>query len=102
MRTAARRLFLRDKQTKLNAADIRRGSWSAQLNCVIREVANSKTSLQVLELQDEAIDDSVRKLKKFQRDTNATITSDSAQVPQKSTRHQLRLLFQLLFGSRLL
>ena len=110
-KTAARRLFLRDKQTKLTAADIRRGSWSTQLNNVISEVANSKTNLQVLELQDESIDellirlkplcldkakapvicldylqivpsskestklgvdDSVRKLKKFQRDTNST------------------------------
>ncbi len=110
-KTAARRLFLRDKQTTLNAANIRRGSWSAQLDNVIREVANSKTNLQVLELQDESIDellirlkplcldkqkapvicldylqivpsnkestklgvdDSVRKLKKFQRDTNTT------------------------------
>ena len=110
-KTAARWLFLRDKQTTLTAADIRRGSWSAQLDNVISEVANSKTNLQVLELQDESIDellirlkplcldkqkapvicldylqivpsskestklgvdDSVRKLKKFQRDTNTT------------------------------
>ena len=110
-KTAARRLFLRDKQTTLTAADIRRGSWSTQLDCVINEVANSKTNLQVLEMQDESIDellirlkplcfnkqkapvicldylqivpsskestklgvdDSVRKLKKFQRDTNST------------------------------
>ena len=110
-KTAARKLFLRDKQTTLTAADIRRGSWSAQLDCVINEVANSQTNLQVLELQDESIDellirlkplcsdkqkapiicldylqivpsskestklgvdDSVRKLKKFQRDTNST------------------------------
>ena len=110
-KTAARRLFLNDKQTTLTAADIRRGSWSAQLDNVINEVANSKTNLQVLQLQDESIDellirlkplcfdkqkapvicldylqivpsnkestklgvdDSVRKLKKFQRDTNST------------------------------
>lgn len=110
-KTAARQLFLRDKQTKLTAADIRRGSWSAQLDSVISDVANSKANLQVLELQDETIDDllcrlkplcfdkakapvvcldylqivpssresaklgiddSVRKLKKFQRDTNTT------------------------------
>ena len=110
-KTASRRLFLKDKQTSLTAADIRRGSWSAQLDCVISEVANSKINLQVLELQDESIDellirlkplcfdkqkapiicldylqivpsskestklgvdDSVRKLKKFQRDTNST------------------------------
>ena len=110
-KTAARRLFLRDKQTSLTAADIRRGSWSTQLDCVINEVAHSKTNLQILALQDESIDellirlkplcfdkqkapvicldylqivpsskettklgvdDSVRKLKKFQRDTNST------------------------------
>ena len=110
-KTAARRLFLRDKQTKITSADIRRGSWSAQLDCVINDVANQKMNLQVMELQDESIDellsrlkahcsdkakapvvcldylqivpsskdsnklgvdDSVRKLKKFQRDTNTT------------------------------
>ena len=110
-KTAARRIFLKDKQTSLTAAEIRRGSWSAQLDNVINEVANSKTNLQVLQLQDESIDellirlkplcfdkqkapvicldylqivpsnkestklgvdDSVRKLKKFQRDTNST------------------------------
>ena len=111
-KTAVRRLFLKDKQTTLTAADIRRGSWSAQLGNVINEVANSKTNLQILELQDEnidellirlkhlcfdkqkapvicldylqivpsskestklGVDDSVRKLKKFQRDTNSTL-----------------------------
>ena len=110
-KTAARRLFLRDKQTTLTAADIRRGSRSAQLDCVINDVANQQMNLQVFELQDESIDellirlkplcldkqkapvicldylqivpsskestklgvdDSVRKLKKFQRDTNTT------------------------------
>ena len=110
-KTASRRLFLKDKQTTLTAAEIRRGAWSAQLDCVINEVANSKTNLQVMEMQDESIDellirlkplcfnkqkapvicldylqivpsskesaklgvdDSVRKLKKFQRDTNST------------------------------
>ena len=111
-KTAARRLFLKDKQTTLTAADIWRGSWSSQLDNVISEVANSKTNLQVLKLQDEnidellirlkplcldkqkapvicldylqivpsgkestklGVDDSVRKLKKFQRDTNSTL-----------------------------
>ena len=111
-KTAARRLFLKDKQNSLTAADIRRGAWSAQLDSVINEVANSKSNLQVMEMQDETIDellirlkpfcldkqkasvicldylqivpsskettklgvdDSVRKLKKFQRDTNSTL-----------------------------
>ena len=62
-KTAARRLFLRNKQTTLTAADIRRGSWSAQIDCVISEVANSKTNLQVLELQDESIDELLIRLK---------------------------------------
>ena len=110
-KTAARRLFLRDKLTLLTAADIRRGGWTAELDNIINEVGNSNTNLQLLELQDESvddllklllplcqesekapivcldylqiiphskdnikagIDDSVRKLKKFQRDTNTT------------------------------
>lgn len=111
-KTAARRLFLGNKETRQTAAEIRRGSWSVQLDTVIGEVAaNSKSKLQVMELQDETIDDllsrlkmlckesekapvvcldylqivptaresaklgiddSVRKLKKFQRETNTT------------------------------
>lgn len=68
-KTAAQRLFLRDKQTTLTAADIRHGSWSAQFDCVINEVANSQANFQVTKL---GVDDSVRKLKKFRRDTNST------------------------------
>ena len=41
-KTAARHLFLNDRQTILTAADIRRGSWAAQLDSVINEVANSR------------------------------------------------------------
>jgi len=62
-KTASRRLFLKDKQTSLTAADIRRGSWSAQLDCVINEVANSKNNLQVLKLQDESINELLIRLK---------------------------------------
>ena len=110
-KTAARHLFLNDKQTTLTAAEIRRGGWSNQLDNVITDIANSNANLQLFELQDESIDDllkllkplcdvsekapvvcidylqiiphskdnikagiddTVRKLKKFQRDTNTT------------------------------
>ena len=111
-KTAARKLFLRNKETRQTAAEIRRGSWSVQLDTVIDEVAvKAQTNLQVMELQDESIDnllsrlnvlckksvkapvvcldylqivptaretaklgidDSVRKLKKFQRETKTT------------------------------
>ena len=110
-KTAARHLFLKDKNTSLTAAQIRRGGASKLLDEVFIEIANSNANLDVLELQDESIDDllkllkplcinkekapivcldylqiiphskdntklgiddSVRKLKKFQRDTNTT------------------------------
>lgn len=110
-KTAARKLFLHDKQSSLTAADIRRGAWSNSLDSIMTETANSNADLQILELQDESvddlinllrplcngkdkspvvcidylqiiphhfdniklgIDDTVRKLKKFQRDTNTT------------------------------
>ena len=110
-KTAARQLFLKDKQSSLTAADIRRGAWSNSLDSIIIETANAEADLQILELQDESvddllnllrplcngkdkspvvcidylqiiphrfdniklgIDDTVRKLKKFQRDTNTT------------------------------
>ena len=110
-KTAARHLFIKDKNTSLTAAQIRRGGWSNSLDNIFIELANSNANLSVLELQDESvddllkllnplcqesekahvvcidylqiiphskdnikagIDDTVRKLKKFQRDTNTT------------------------------
>lgn len=68
-KTAARRLFLHDKNTMITAAEIRRGSWSAQLDSVLNDVANSKSKLQVLELQEETIDDLLLRLRTFCLDT---------------------------------
>ena len=107
----ARELFKSDKNTKLTAAQIRRGATSAELERVISDLAAEPVKFSVLELQDETIDDlltllrplctdktkapvvcldylqimptgrestklgideTVRKLKKFQRDTNTT------------------------------
>ena len=61
-KTAARKLFLRNKQTSITAAGIRRGDWSADFDAVISEVSNSNANLQVLELRDESIDDLLRLL----------------------------------------
>ena len=110
-KSLARELFRRVPSTELTAADIRRGSWSVQLDATRADLIASKLDLSILELQDESIDDllallkplcsdkshapvvcldylqivpsskdtaklgiddSVRKLKKFQRDTNST------------------------------
>ena len=110
-KSLARELFKRVPSTELTAADIRRGSWSVQLDATRADFVASKLDLSILELQDESIDDllallkplcsdkskapvvcldylqivpsskdtsklgiddSVRKLKKFQRDTNTT------------------------------
>ena len=110
-KSIARELFLRSPSTKLTAANIRKGSWSVELEHVISDFSSSERDLSVFELQDESIDnllallrplcqnkkhapvvcldylqivpsskdstklsvdDSVRKLKKFQRDTNTT------------------------------
>ena len=107
----ARELFKRDKDTKLTAAQIRRGATSAELERVISDCVAEPVNFSVLELQDETVDDllkllkplctdkakapvvcldylqimptgrestklgideTVRKLKKFQRDTNTT------------------------------
>ncbi|MBR0287433.1 MAG: hypothetical protein IJQ82_00485 [Selenomonadaceae bacterium] len=110
-KSLARELFKRIPSTTITAADIRRGAWSANLDSLVEDFANSKLPLHIFELQDESIDDlltllkplcsdkqkapvicldylqivpsskdstklgvddSVRKLKKFQRDTNST------------------------------
>ena len=110
-KSIARELFLRYPLTTLTAANIRKSSWSAELEHVVSDFSSSEHNLSVFELQDESIDkllnllrplcqdkkhapvvcldylqivpssyeniklsvdDSVRKLKKFQRDTNTT------------------------------
>ena len=110
-KSLARKLFQRNPNTDLTAADIRRGGKSAELSQIISDFSNNDLDLSILELQDESIDnllallrpfcsdktkapiicldylqivpsskestklgvdDSVRKLKKFQRDTNST------------------------------
>ena len=68
-KTAARKLFIRDKQTKLTATEIRRGGWSGEMDNVISEISNSQTDLQLLQLQDETIDDLLTRLKPFCVDT---------------------------------
>ena len=71
---AARKLFLKNKTNSLTAADIRRGSWSNQLDCVINEVANSQSNLQIMELQDESRE-SVN-LESFKESGNIEYTAD--------------------------
>ena len=68
-KTAARKLFLRDRKTNLTAAEIRRGGWSAQLDSVIEEISNAQTDLQILPLQEESIDDLLSRLKPLCTDT---------------------------------
>jgi replicative DNA helicase len=68
-KTASRKLFLRDRQTTLTAAEIRRGGWSPQIDTVIEEISNAKTDLQILPLQDESIDDLLSRLKHLCTDT---------------------------------
>ena len=110
-KTFAREVFKSDKNTKLTAAQIRRGATSAELERVISDLVAVPVKFSVIELQDETVDDllallrplcpdktkapvvcldylqimptgrestklgideTVRKLKKFQRDTNTT------------------------------
>lgn len=107
----ARELFKSNANTKLTAAQIRRGATSTELTRLIAELAAVPIKFRVLKLQDESVDDllnllrphcndkvkapvvcldylqimsttrestklgideTVRKLKKFQRDTNTT------------------------------
>ncbi len=77
---------MRDKQTTLTAADIRRGSWSAQLDNVIREVANSQANLQILELQDESVDKLLIRLKPlcFDKQKTPVICLDYLQIVPSS------------------
>ena len=110
-KSITRELFKRVPSTKITAADIRRGAWSAEMEHTVKDFTHLDLNLSVFELQDESIDDllsllkplcsdktkapivcldylqivptsrdsaklgiddSVRKLKKFQRDTNTT------------------------------
>ena len=67
-KTAARHLFIKDKNTSLTAAQIRRGGWSNSLDNIFIELANSNANLSVLELQDESVDDLLKLLKPLCQD----------------------------------
>ena len=68
-KTAARHLFIKDKNTSLTAAQIRRGGWSNSLDNIFIELANSNANLSVLELQDESVDDLLKLLKPLCNDS---------------------------------
>lgn len=61
-KTLARNLFLRDRNSKLTAADIRRGSLSATLQTLKQELKNDKNlkGVNLFELREENVDDLLR------------------------------------------
>jgi replicative DNA helicase len=110
-KTVARELFIRNSDTNLSAAEIRRGGWTGEISTVLHEFSEAQLNLRIIELRNETIDDllnllrpicnnvekapivfvdylqiipsttentklgiddTVRKLKLFQRETNTT------------------------------
>lgn len=66
-KTLARELFLRNRKTRLTAADIRKGSYSEDLESLIIEFVNNKDlkGVKLFELRDEGIDDLLRFLRPY-------------------------------------
>ena len=124
-KSVARELFMRNPRTNLSAADIRRGSWTKELDDIIADCQSVDFDLRIIELHGEnindllkilrpictsegkspvvfidylqiiphskdntknGIDDIVRKLKVFQRDTNTTFIVISSLNRQNYTQ----------------
>ena len=67
-KSVAREIFRRAPLTSLTAANIRRGSWSIELDHTVEDFAAFDIDLNVLELQDETVDELLRLLKPLCRD----------------------------------
>ena len=64
-KTLSRKLFLRDENSSLTAADIRKGNHSSELQKLKQEIKDDKNlkGVNVFELRDETVDDLLRLLK---------------------------------------
>lgn len=62
-KSIARELFKRKPDTKLTAAEIRRGGFDKEIDKIIAEKQNDDSDLRVLELHDETVDDLLRILR---------------------------------------
>ena len=72
-KSAARNLFIHDRNTSLTASQIRRGGWSASLDSVIKDFASSELNLKIFQLQDESVDDLFNLLLPFCSDNSAPV-----------------------------
>lgn len=89
-KTLARELFLRNRKTSLTAADIRRGSFSDDLESLIIEFVNNKNlkGVKLFELRNESIDDLLRLLRPYckEKSKSPVVCLDYLQiVPNAST-----------------
>ena len=67
-KSLAREIFQHAPLTSLTAAQIRRGSWSGELEHTVKKFSALDIKLNVLELQDETIDELLRLLRPMCRD----------------------------------
>ena len=92
-KTLARELFLRDKNTSLTAADIRRGATSNELEQLLINYANDKNlkGINLLELRDESVDDLIRILRPFctKKDKAPIVCVDYLQIIPPSLDQRL-------------
>lgn len=82
-KTLARELFLRDTNTTLTAADIRKGATSNTLESIKQEIKADKDfkGVNLFELRDESVDDMLRLIRPFcSKDKSPIICIDYLQI----------------------
>ena len=72
-KSAARQLFINDRQSTLSASDIRRGGWTRQLDSIIDNFSSSELNFKIFQLQDESVDDLFNLLLPFCSDNSAPV-----------------------------
>ena len=79
-KSLARAVFIKDKNTSLTSASIRRGDTSPTLQNIVSNFKSSYLDLHVLELQEHDIDDLIFKLRSFCKDKAPIFVLDYLQI----------------------
>ena len=79
-KSLARAVFIKDKNTSLTSASIRRGDTSPSLQNIVSKFKSSSLDLHVLALQEHDIDDLIFKLRPFCKDKAPIFVLDYLQI----------------------
>lgn len=89
-KTLSRELFKRNRRTQMTSAEIRRGSYTEELESLIIEYASlqNRKDINLLELRDENIDELLRMLRPYCKGQSPVVCVDYLQIVPPSVEMQ--------------